>query len=203
MSCFWLRYGQSDYHCSTIYPNCCPDGLGLPLLLIVFPTKSENRLFLIPLLCTWASWFTLFVISLLSVSFVTACFPQVLHLEGDVFVKAKLMHLLFTGGVIYPLNSREKTNVLYVYCTRLFRAAKCFFVFFSPPFKLPPLSVRYSMCLCVTVTVKLWHWQGFVLGLRDLWSGTSTCFLIPLWQKRVTRFSMCRSNATHRFTLKN
>lgn len=39
----------------------------------------------------------------------TACFLQVLHLEGDVFVKAKLMYGVFTGGVIYPVNSIRRT----------------------------------------------------------------------------------------------
>lgn len=36
------------------------------------------------------------------------------------------VHLLFTGGSIYPLNSKENTNSLHVYCTWLFIAPKCF-----------------------------------------------------------------------------
>lgn len=42
-----------------------------------------------------------------------------------------VLHILFKGGCIYPLrNSKENTDSLHVYCARLLRATKRFFIFF-------------------------------------------------------------------------
>lgn len=41
-----------------------------------------------------------------------------------------VLHILFKGGCIYPLrNSKENTDSLHVYCARLLRATKRFFIF--------------------------------------------------------------------------
>lgn len=62
-----------------------------------------------------------------------------------------VLHILFKGGSIYPLrNSKENTDSLHVYCARLLRATKRFFIF-SP----------FEAAAALHLHIKLWPDRGF------------------------------------------
>lgn len=64
-----------------------------------------------------------------------------------------VLHILFKGGCIYPLrNSKENTDSLHVYCARLLRATKRFFLFFFP---------FEAAAAALHLHIKLWPDRGF------------------------------------------
>lgn len=65
-----------------------------------------------------------------------------------------VLHILFKGGCIYPLrNSKENTDSLHVYCARLLRATKRFFLFFFP--------FEAAAAAALHLHIKLWPDRGF------------------------------------------